>query len=108
MPTNTATPSTIPAMVSSQRGRCCRTYGQLMSFSRIMDRYTRRAVVQTARAVFFNTPVPQGNQTRAAFGHLKIVRDDQNRRAQPLVQVANQRQNLGARVRIQVARGLVS
>ena len=37
MPTNTATPSTMPAVVSSVRSTCLRKYGQLMSRSRIID-----------------------------------------------------------------------
>ena len=35
MPTNTATPRTMPAVVSSDRSRCLRTYGQLIRRSRI-------------------------------------------------------------------------
>ena len=37
MPTNTATPSTMPAVVSSDRSTCFRKYGQLISLRRIMS-----------------------------------------------------------------------
>ena len=66
-------------MVSSQRGKCCRTYGQLMSFSRIMDGYARHVLFETARAIFFNASVAQRDQTRTALGHVNVVRDDQDR-----------------------------
>src|SRR5580698_5934446 len=102
MPTNTATPSTIPAMVSNQRGRCWRTYGQLMSFSRIMSGYEH-----LAGAVFFNAPIAQGHQAGTALGHLNIVGDNQDRGTQALMQIANQRQNLGAGVRVQIAGGFI-
>src|SRR5580693_10117369 len=36
IPTNTATPNTIPARVSNHRNACLRMYGQLISLSRIM------------------------------------------------------------------------
>ncbi len=36
MPTNTATPRTIPAIVRSVRTTCLRKYGQLINRSRIM------------------------------------------------------------------------
>ena len=36
IPTKTATPSTMPAIVSIVRSTCLRKYGQLMSLSRII------------------------------------------------------------------------
>ena len=53
MPTNTATPSTMPAVVSSVRSTCLRKYGQLIRRSRIIARtssHDSAAVAQRDRA----------------------------------------------------------
>src|SRR5690348_1577380 len=97
--TNRATPSTIPVTVSSERSRCLRTYGQLMSLSSILWTVTL--------TVFHDAAVAQSDHAPAAFRYVKIVRDDQHGRAEPLVQIANEFQNFRSAVSIQIAGWLV-
>ena len=58
MPTNTATPSTMPAVVSSVRSTCLRKYGQLISRSRIIGARPRRCGRRGARSCAGSSPRP--------------------------------------------------
>ena len=99
MPTNTATPSTMPAVVSSVRRTCLRKYGQLISRSRI--RIHRGATSSTTRPS--RSAIVRSQLSR----DVHVVRHDDDRRAEPRVQVANQREDLLAGARVEVAGRLV-
>ena len=87
MPTNTATPSTMPAVVSSVRRTCLRKYGQLIRRSRI----TRCHAGASRSHVLDDAAVAERDRAAAARGDLHVVRDDDDRRAEARVQIANQR-----------------
>ena len=57
-PTNTATPSTMPAIVSIVRSTCLRKYGQLISRSRIIGGRPRRCGRRAARSCAGSSPRP--------------------------------------------------
>ena len=96
MPTNTPTPKTIPAVVSSHRSRCLRAYGQLIRRSSLMGGILPFARLQQSCRRECDGP-------RAAFGYRLIVGDDQHRRAQAIMQIVNQLQNLRAGCAVQIA-----
>ena len=98
MPTNTATPSTMPAVVSTVRRMCLRKYGQLIRRSRIMRRRDRRSP-----DVLDDAAVAQRDRPAAALGDVHVVRHDHDGRAEPGVQIADQREDLLAGVRVEIA-----
>ena len=74
MATNTATPSTMPTTVSSERTACFFRYGQLMSRSSRMHPYRLTSpTIFPSRIVMVRWQV---------CGHVRVVRDDENRRAE--------------------------
>src|SRR6185436_3354808 len=100
MPTKTATPRTMPAVVSAVRSTWRRKYGQLISRSRII---LPSGLTAGAADVFDDAAVAQGDGALAALRHGHVVRDDDDRRAEAGVQVADQRKNLLAGARVEVA-----
>src|SRR6185295_17015421 len=96
----TATPRTMPAVVSAVRSTWRRKYGQLISRSRII---LPSGLTAGAADVFDDAAVAQGDGALAALRHGHVVRDDDDRRAEAGVQVADQRENLLAGARVEVA-----
>ena len=76
MPTNTATPSTMPAVVSSVRSTCLRKYGQLI-----------RAGGASLQDVVGDAAVAERHDALAASRDVHVVRHDDDRGAEAGVQV---------------------
>src|SRR4029077_9951314 len=100
MPTNTATPSTMPAVVSAVRSTCLRKYGQLIRRSRIIG---SRSLAPRAMHVLDEAAVAKGDGAFAAFGDGHVVRDDDDGRSEAGVDVANQGQDLFAGAGVEIA-----
>src|SRR6185295_12433011 len=104
MPTKTATPRTMPAVVSAVRSTWRRKYGQLISRSRII---LPSGLTAGAADVFDDAAVAQGDGALAALRHAHVVRDDDDRASEARVDVTNQRQDLLTGAGIEVAGGFV-
>src|SRR5262249_49070420 len=85
MPTKTATPRTMPAMVSTERKPCLRTYCQLMRRSRIM-RVSRGD--QLAYSYAGESAAGQFRQNLADGDH-RVAPIDARRDAVPIVQASD-------------------
>src|SRR4051812_6507109 len=125
MPTNTATPSTIPAVVSIVRRTCLRKYGQLIRRSRIIAspaptgvlgaqfRAGRRGIRGGSGAdrrtsgVFDDAAVAKSDGPIAARRDAHVVGDDDDGGAQALVEIANQGQDVLSGPGVQVPGWLV-
>src|SRR5213080_4144040 len=102
MPTNTATPSTMPAVVRIVRSTWRRKYGQEISRSRITS-----GSCLNAPHVLDDAAVAERDRALAAVRHVHVVRDDDDGGAESRVEIANQREDLFAGVRVEVARRFV-
>ena len=102
MPTNTPTPSTMPA--DGQQ-----TSQQMLARVRPTDQpqQNHRATSSRRPDVREHPAVAQLDGPRAALRHRLVVRDHQHRRSQPVVQIVDQLQDLRAGLRIQIAGGLI-
>src|SRR5690348_14300790 len=101
MPTKTATPSTMPAVVSSVRRTCLRKYGQLISLK--SDMLTTRGTRRRPAHVFDDAAVAERDRPLAAPCDAHVVGDDDDRRLQAAVKIADEREDLLARARVEVA-----
>src|SRR5829696_6216890 len=104
MPTNTATPNTIPAIVSAVRRRWRRKYGQLIRRSRIM---ASSRLARGSSDVLDDAAVAKGDGALRALRDRHVVRDDHDRRSEAAVQVADERQDLFAGAGVEIAGGFV-
>src|SRR5687767_638704 len=98
MATNTATPSTIPMTVSSERTACFFRYGQLIS---------RSSRMPLPPCVADDLPVADRDGSLARLRHVRVVRHDENRGTKGRVKIAHESQNLGASLRVQVPGRLI-